>query len=74
MANGIKPTKNQHFIPQMYLRGFSEIKKSGKALIWQYNLNTMQQTPVQVDVQDIFLRSIYMRLKVVTVLSLRRIR
>ncbi len=53
MANGIKPTKNQHFIPQMYLRGFSEIKKSGKALIWQYNLNTMQQTPVQVDVQDI---------------------
>ena len=53
MPNGEKPTANEHFIPQMYLRGFSEIKKPDKALIWQFNLKTMQQTPVQVDIQDI---------------------
>ena len=44
----------------MYLRGFSEVKESGKALIWQFNLKTMQQTPVQVDVQDIcFEKNLY---------------
>ncbi len=53
MANGEKPTEKEHFIPRMYLRGFSEVKESGKALIWQFNLKTMQQTPVQVDVQGI---------------------
>lgn len=53
MPNGEKPTTNEHFIPQMYLRGFSEIKKRDKSLIWQFNLKTMQQTPVQVDIQDI---------------------
>ena len=53
MPNGEKPTTNEHFIPQMYLRSFSEIKKRDKSLIWQFNLKTMQQTPVQVDIQDI---------------------
>ena len=53
MPNGAQPTANEHFIPQMYLRCFSEIKESGKALIWQFDLKTMKQTPVQVDIQDI---------------------
>mgnify|MGYP007101856538 CR=1 FL=1 len=48
MANGDNPTEKEHFIPRMYLRGFSEVKEFGKALIWQFNLKTMQQTPVQV--------------------------
>ena len=60
MANGEKPTEKEHFIPRMYLRGFSEVKESGKALIWQFNLKTMQQIPVQVDVQDIcFEKNLY---------------
>ena len=60
MANGEKPTEKEHFIPRMYLRGFSEVKESGKALIWQFNLRTMQQIPVQVDVQDIcFEKNLY---------------
>ena len=53
MPKGEKPTENEHFVPRMYLKCFSEINKSGKALIWQFNLKTMRQTPVQVDVQDI---------------------
>ena len=53
MAKDPKPTADEHFIPRMYLKRFSEIKKSGKALIWQFNLKTMQQTPVSVDVEDI---------------------
>ena len=60
MANGEKPTEKEHFIPRMYLRGFSELKQSGKALIWQFNLKTMQQIPVQVNVQDIcFEKNLY---------------
>ena len=53
MANGSKPTAKEHFVPQMYLREFSEITDSNKALIWQFNLQTMQQIPVPVDIQDI---------------------
>ena len=60
MGNGARPTEKEHFIPRMYLRGFSEVKESGKALIWQFNLKTMKQTPVQVDVQDIcFEKNLY---------------
>ena len=60
MANGEKPTEKEHFIPRMYLRGFSELKQSGKALIWQFNLKTMQQIPVQVNVQDVcFEKNLY---------------
>lgn len=53
MPNGERPTEDEHFIPQFYLRGFSDIAKSRKALILQFNVKTMQQTPVQVDVKDI---------------------
>ena len=53
MPKGEKPTENEHFVPRIYLKCFSEINKSGKTLIWQFNLKTMRQTPVQVDVQDI---------------------
>lgn len=30
MPNGNKPTENEHFIPRMYLKGFSEIKNKSK--------------------------------------------
>lgn len=53
MAKVAKPTVDEHFVPRMYLKRFSEIKESGKALIWQYNIRNMQQTPVPVDVRDI---------------------
>lgn len=55
MPKGDKPTANEHFIPQMYFRGFSDIKESGseKALIWQFNLKNMHQTPDPVNVKDI---------------------
>ena len=57
MPKGEKPTEDEHFIPRAYLRGFSEIKnanrKNEKALIWQFNLKSMQQPPVSVDVEDI---------------------
>ena len=53
MPKGEISTKNEHFVPRMYLKCFSDINKNGKALIWQFNLKTMCQTPVQVDVQDI---------------------
>ena len=64
MPNGEKPTEDEHFIPRLYLRGFSEIKnikkKNEKALIWQFNLKTMQRIPVQVDVKDIcFEKNLY---------------
>ena len=64
MPKGEKPTEDEHFIPRVYLRGFSEIKnskkKNEKALIWQFNLKTMQQIPVPVDVKDIcFEKNLY---------------
>lgn len=64
MPKGEKPTEDEHFIPRAYLRGFSEIKntnkKNEKALIWQFNLKTMQQIPVSVDVKDIcFEKNLY---------------
>lgn len=53
MPKGAKPTVNEHYIPRMYLRGFSEISKSGKAKLWQFSLKSMQQSTVQVGVEDI---------------------
>lgn len=53
MAKEARPTVDEHFVPRMYLKRFSDIKKSGNALIWQYNIRTLQQTPVPVDVRDI---------------------
>ena len=60
MSNVTKPTEKEHFIPRMYLQRFSEINQSKKPLIWQFNLRTMQQIPVPVDIRDIcFERNLY---------------
>ena len=63
MANTKNYTVDEHFVPRMYLREFSEIKMNGdkeKAFIWQYNLKTMKQIPVQVNVRDIcFEKNLY---------------
>lgn len=56
MPNENKPTQNEHFVPRMYLKGFSEIKKKArkqKAYIWEFSLKSMKQIPTQVDVEDI---------------------
>lgn len=52
MANGKNPTVDEHFVPRMYLRGFSEIKGE-KAFICQFDTNTMRQTPTSVKVEDV---------------------
>ncbi len=63
MPNTENYTVDEHFVPRMYLREFSEIKKAGKneqAFVWQYNLETMMQTSVQVNVKDIcFEKNLY---------------
>ena len=63
MPNDKNYTEDEHFLSRMYLKGFSEIKKKGnkeKAFIWQYNVRTMHQTLVQVNVQDIcFEKNLY---------------
>lgn len=63
MASTENYTVDEHFISRMYLREFSEIKRIGKrekAFVWQFNLKTMLQTPVQVNVQDIcFEKNLY---------------
>lgn len=56
MPNGNNPVVNQHYIPRMYLRRFSEIKtvnNKEKELIWQFNVETMQQIPTQVNIERI---------------------
>lgn len=56
MSNGNKPTEDQHFIPRMYLKGFSEVKKKGKkekAFIYEFNINSMIQIPGQVNIKNI---------------------
>lgn len=56
MPNGNKPTVDEHFVPRMYLKGFSEIKQKAnkqKAYLWEFNLKSMKQIPIQVDVEDI---------------------
>ena len=56
MPIGNNPTKNEHFVPRMYLKGFSEVKEKSKlqkAYIWEFSLKSMKQIPVQVDVEDI---------------------
>lgn len=63
MPNDNDYTVDEHFLPRMYLKEFSEIKKKGnkeKAFVWQYNVRTMIQTPIQVNVQDIcFEKNLY---------------
>lgn len=56
MANGNNPTTDEHFVPRMHLRRFSErkLKKSKpKDIIWAYNLATMKQLPDQIPIEDI---------------------
>ncbi len=63
MPNGNKPTVDEHFVPRMYLKGFSEVKQKAnkqKAYIWEFNLKSMKQIPKQVDIEDIcFEKNLY---------------
>lgn len=59
MADGNKPTVDEHYVPRMYLRGFSEIKGE-KAFICQFDTNTMQQMPTSIQVDDVcFEKNLY---------------
>lgn len=59
MADGNKPTVDEHYVPRMYLRGFSEIKGE-KAFICQFDTNTMQQMPTSIQVNDVcFEKNLY---------------
>ena len=56
MPNGDRPTDKQHFIPRVYLKEFSEIKRTDKvekAFIWQFDLKRMKQIPAPVNIADI---------------------
>lgn len=56
MSNGENYTVDEHFISRMYLKEFAEVRGSGhkeKALIWQFNVKTLEQTPVQVNINSI---------------------
>ena len=46
MSNGNKPAEDQHFIPRMYLKGFSEVKKKGKKVkgIGKKQLELLEKT------------------------------
>jgi hypothetical protein len=60
MPNGDKLTENEHFIPRMYLKNFSEVIGPDKVFIWQYNLKSMWQTPVSVNVKNVcFKKNLY---------------
>ena len=47
----------------MYLKGFAEVKGSGnkeKAYVWQFNVETLQQTALQININDIcFVKNMY---------------
>ena len=56
MPNGENYTVDEHFISRMYLKEFAEVRGSGhkeKELIWQFNVKTLEQTPVQVNINSI---------------------
>lgn len=56
MPNGENYTVYEHFISRMYLKEFADIRESGhkeKAFLWQFNVKTMEPTPVQVNVNSI---------------------
>lgn len=56
MPNGENYTVDEHFISRMYLKEFAEVRGAGhkeKALIWQFNVKTLEQTPVQVNINSI---------------------
>ena len=55
MSRGEKLTEKQHYVPRMYLKGFSEVKekkREGKYFIWQFDLGKMKQMPdLQVNIK-----------------------
>ena len=56
MPNGENYTVDEHFISRMYLKEFAEIRGTGhkeKAFIWQFNVKTLEQTPIQVNINSI---------------------
>ena len=56
MPKGFNSTIDQHYIPQMYLKGFSESvqkSKEEKFYIWQYNIKKMQQIKVPVPIKSV---------------------
>jgi len=56
MPKGSNSTIDQHYIPQMYLKGFSESvqkSKEEKFYIWQYNIKKMQQIKVPVPIKSV---------------------
>lgn len=56
MPYGDKLTSCEHFVPQMYLKGFSDTKiycKGNKHFIWQYDLKTMSQSSQPVPINSI---------------------
>ncbi len=66
MPNGEIPTIDEHFIPRMYYRGFSEIKtvrKKEKAFIWEYDIKSKRQIPSQVNVNSICVKKDLYELK-----------
>ena len=72
MPNGNKPTKNEHFVPRMYLKGFSEIKENAnkqKAYIWEFSLKSMKQIPTQVDIEKILYQNVDKNMCVATLSS-----
>ena len=55
MSNDSEYSKWEHFVPRVYLKGFSEIKKKKskeKSLTWAFNVKTMQPINCQVDIED----------------------
>lgn len=59
MPNSNSQTVAQHYIPRMYLKGFSETHGS-KSFVWEYDLQNMVQIPKAVDVSTIcFERNLY---------------
>ena len=55
MSSNSEYAKSEHFVPRVYLKGFSEIKKKKtkeKSLTWAFNVKTMQQIKCQVDIKD----------------------
>lgn len=56
MPNGDKQTSREHFVPRLYLKGFSETKsinKENKHFIWQYDLESMRQSSQAVPINSI---------------------
>lgn len=63
MPKGSEFTEDEHYVPRMYLREFSDIRTKGKkenAFIWQFNLETMKQSDTSVNVKSIcFKKNLY---------------